>query len=144
MLIMNNLRLSVASERPFDYATAEKWVAFLRALLKLSFLAVGAIISAAIPNLALVSDHDFACGFPFTWYTRQDILTFDAPPYTQSFSVLLLLLDFVIGLLALATLAKLVRRELRNPSLALDFLIVATGVGLLVLTSFLISSIRWM
>jgi hypothetical protein len=93
---MNDLRQSLLSERPFDYAKAEKWAAFLRAVLKLSFLAAGAIISAAIPNLALVSDHEFACGFPFTWHTRQEMVTFDVPPYTQSFSVLLLLLDSVI------------------------------------------------
>jgi hypothetical protein len=124
---MNDLRLSISSERPFDYATAEKWTVLLRGLLKLSFLVAGATITAAIATR--LSDHDLALGFPFTWYTRQDIVTLGEQPH--SFSLLLMLLDFVIALLALATFVRLVRGKLRHPSLVLDFLIVVAGVGLL-------------
>ena len=82
----------------------------MRTVLKWSFLAVAAIIIAAIPTR--LSIHDLAVGFPFTWHTRQEVITLGEQPH--SFSFLFLLLDFAMALLALAALATLVRRKDRH------------------------------
>jgi len=77
----------------------------MRTALKWSLLAVAAIIIAAIPTR--VASHDVAVGFPFTWHTRQEIITFGEQPHT--FSLLLLLADVGIALLGLAIVARLFR-----------------------------------
>jgi len=75
--------------------TALKWIVFIFA----------AVIIAAIPTR--LGSHDVAVGFPFTWHTRQEIITFGEQPH--SFSFLLLLSDVAIALLVLAAFARLFR-----------------------------------
>ena len=77
----------------------------MRTTLKWSLLVVSALLISAIPTQ--LGSHDFAVGFPFTWHTRQEIITLGAQPY--SFSFLLLLSDFGITLILLAVGAKLFR-----------------------------------
>ena len=77
----------------------------MRTAIKWSLLAVVAIVIAAIPTR--LGSHDVAVGFPFTWHTRHEIITFGAQPH--SFSFLLLLSDVAIALLVLALVARLFR-----------------------------------
>ena|SRR5437867_7862067 len=67
----------------------------MRTVLKWSFLAVAAIISAAIPTP--LSSHGFAVGFPFAWHTRQEVITLGEQPH--SFSFLFQFLDCAMALL---------------------------------------------
>ena len=73
--------------------------------LKLSVLIFAALVIAAIPTR--LGSHDVAVGFPFTWHTSQQIITFGEQPH--SFSFLVLLCDFGIALLVLAGGATLFR-----------------------------------
>lgn len=75
--------------------TATKWIS----------LVVVAIIIAAIPTR--LTSHDVAVGFPFTWHTRQEIITFGKQPH--SFSFLLLLSNIAIALFVIAVFARLLR-----------------------------------
>ena len=77
----------------------------MRTAVKGTLLAVVAIVIAAIPTR--LGSHDVAVGFPFTWHTRQEIITFGEQPH--SFSFLLLLSDVIIALLVVAVLARLFR-----------------------------------
>jgi len=79
----------------------------MRIILKWSFLVLAALLIAAIPTR--LGSHDVAVGFPFTWHTRQEIITFGEQPH--SFSALLLLSDFGIALLVLAVAARSLRRR---------------------------------
>ena len=82
----------------------------MRTILKCSFLVFAAMVIAAIPTR--LSSHDLAVGFPFTWHTRQEVITLGEQPLSLSF--LFLLLDFTLALLALAALASLFRRKDRH------------------------------
>ncbi len=75
----------------------------MRTVLKWTLLVLAAIVIAAIPTR--LGSHDVAVGFPFTWHSRQEIITFGEQPH--SFSFLLLLSDVAIALLVLAALARL-------------------------------------
>jgi len=77
----------------------------MRAVLKVGFLVVAALVVAAIPTR--LGSHEVAVGFPFTWRTSQQIITLGQQPHT--FSLLLLLFDFCIALLVLAAGATLLR-----------------------------------
>jgi hypothetical protein len=76
----------------------------MRNALKWSVLVVAAVMIAAIPKR--ISSHDVAIGFPFTWHTRQEIVTLGEQPHT--FSALLLVCDFGIALLVLAVVGKFI------------------------------------
>ena len=53
---------------------------------------VAATLVASIPTR--IASHHLAVGLPFTWYTRQEIVTFGEQP--SSFSFWLVLLDVMI------------------------------------------------
>jgi hypothetical protein len=74
-------------------------------VLKWSLLIVAAVIIAAIPTH--LSSHDVALGVPFTWHTRQQVVTLGPQP--QSIRVVPFLADFSISFLALSVLASLFR-----------------------------------
>jgi hypothetical protein len=76
-------------------------------ILKWSILVFAALVIAAIPTR--LGDHDVAVGFPFTWYTREVIITFGEQPH--SFSTLLLLSDVAIALLVLAVSVRFFRAK---------------------------------
>src|SRR5215472_7310598 len=78
--------------------------------LKWSLLIAGALIIAAIPTR--VSSHDVAVGIPFTWHTRQEVVTLGAQPH--SFSAGFLLADFGISLLVLSVVASRFVRGLHD------------------------------
>ena len=69
-----------------------------------------ATLVASIPTR--VSDHDLAAGFPFTWSTRQQVITLGEQPH--SFSLWLLLLDIAIVLAAFIAMRLTLRRLVRR------------------------------
>jgi len=73
-------------------------------------IAVASFI-AAIPTR--LSMHDLAVGFPFTWHTRQEIVTLGEQPH--SFWLWLLLLDMalvlVVFVLLRAGISRLIHRR---------------------------------
>ena len=77
----------------------------MHTVIKRTLVAIVAIVIAAIPTR--LGSHDVAVGFPFTWYTRQEVITFGEQPHT--FSFLLLLSDIAIALLVQAVFARLLR-----------------------------------
>ena len=68
--------------------------ASLPTVLKWRFLAVAAMISAGIPTR--LSSHGLAVGFPFSWRTRQEIITLGEQPH--NFSLWLLVVNALLVL----------------------------------------------
>ena len=66
---------------------------------------VAAALVAAIPTR--LSMHNLAVGIPFTWRTRQEVVTSGEQPHT--FTLWLLLLDIAIALAVFAMLRIFVR-----------------------------------
>src|SRR4051812_45947358 len=67
---------------------------------------VAATLVAAIPTR--LSSHDSAIGFPFTWHTAQEIVTFGPQP--RSFRPWLLFVDIAVVLSSLVLLRFFMRR----------------------------------
>jgi len=67
---------------------------------------VAATFVAAIPTR--LSTHDLAVGFPFTWRTRQEIVTFGEQPH--SFNLWLLLFDIALVLVVFVLLRIAISR----------------------------------
>lgn len=80
----------------------------MRTLLRWSFLVVVAMVIAAIPTR--VASHHVDIGFPFTWRTRQDVVSLDGIPL-HSFSCIALVLDLAIVFLALTGIVAMFRRK---------------------------------
>lgn len=81
----------------------------MRDITRWGLLILGALFLAAIPTR--LTDHDFAIGFPFTWHTHQEIVTFGPQP--ESFSVVFLLSDFALALLVLVVLRLAIKTRRR-------------------------------
>jgi hypothetical protein len=77
----------------------------MRNALNWSVLVVAALLIAAVPTR--ISSHNVAVGFPFTWHTRQEIVTLGEQPHT--FSAFFLFCDFGIALVVLALVVKFFR-----------------------------------
>lgn len=71
-----------------------------RSLVRWLVTIAAATFIAAIPTR--LSMHDLAVGFPFTWRTRQEIVTLGEQPH--SFSLWLLLLDVALVLVVFVVL----------------------------------------
>ena len=74
----------------------------LRSTVRWLVAIAAATFVAAIPTP--LSMHDLAVGIPFTWHTRQEIITLGEQPH--SFTLWLLLLDIAI-VLAVLTLLRI-------------------------------------
>jgi hypothetical protein len=69
-----------------------------------------AMLVAAIPTR--LGSHDVAVGFPFTWHTRQEVITLGEQPHSFSFSLLLLDIVFVLAVfIALRIGIRLIHRR---------------------------------
>jgi hypothetical protein len=81
----------------------------LRSALRWLLAAVAATLVAAIPTR--LSMHDLAVGLPFTWHTRQEIVTLGEQPNALSLWLLLLDIALVLGFLIVLRLlfGKLLR-----------------------------------
>ena len=84
-------------------STGTKWWRFFP-------LPILAIAVAAIPTR--VSDHDVAVGFPFTWHSRQEVITLGEQPHSSSAP--LLMLDIAIALIILSAISFDLVRLLRK------------------------------
>src|SRR6267142_744770 len=93
----------------------------LRWLLRL----VAAILIANIPTR--LSMHDLAVGVPFTWQTRQEIVSVGQHPH--SFSLILFILDVGVCLLVLSLLIRLAKRAFSSQLLLTLILLAAAGVA---------------
>lgn len=82
----------------------------MRTLLRWSSLVVVAMLIAAIPTR--LSSHDVAVGFPFTWHTRQEVVSLGNS--LRNFSYVALILDLVIAVLALTAIAAMFRRKSKH------------------------------
>ena len=75
---------------------------------------VAATFIASIPTR--VSMHDLAIGFPFTWHSRQEIVTLGEQ--SHSFSSGLLLLDVALALAVFVVARVAISRFVRRPSMS--------------------------
>ena len=79
----------------------------MRTALKWNLLIVAAVVITSIPTR--LGSHDVALGVPFTWHTRQEVVTFGEQPH--SFNAAMLLADFCTSLLVLSAVARLLRKR---------------------------------